>query len=118
MKVGEKIRKIRTLKGLSQDFVAEKLNISQVAYSDIENNKTKLSLERLEEISTIFKIPLNDIISFDEKNIFNNTFNNTSKGFFNTRKVINDNFENERKAYLDQIASLKDQITYLRKKLE
>lgn len=67
MKVGEKIRKIRTLKGLSQDFVAEKLNISQVAYSDIENNKTKLSLERLEEISTIFKIPLNDIISFDEK---------------------------------------------------
>ena len=43
--IGEKIRKIRTLKGLSQDYMAEKLKISQPAYSDIENNKTKVRLK-------------------------------------------------------------------------
>lgn len=103
MLVGEKIRKIRTLKGFSQDYLANKLNISQVAYSDIENNKTKISLKRLEEISTIFELDINDILTFDEKQVFNNTFNDTAKGFFNVEKVINDAFENERNLYLDQI---------------
>lgn len=43
MMIGEKLRKIRTIEGFSQEYVSEKLNISQAAYSDIENNKTKIT---------------------------------------------------------------------------
>jgi len=39
MQIGNKIKRIRELKGLSQADVAEKLHISQRAYSDIENDK-------------------------------------------------------------------------------
>jgi transcriptional regulator with XRE-family HTH domain len=118
MLIGEKIRKIRTIKGLSQDYIAEKLKISQVAYSDIENNKTKLSINRLESIGTIFEMKITDILTFDEKQVFNNTFNDTSKGFFNVQKVINDAFENERFSYKNEIQFLKEEIIYLRNKLD
>ncbi len=45
--IGEKIRKIRTIKGFSQDYVSNLLSISQAAYSDIENNKSKVNFERI-----------------------------------------------------------------------
>ncbi len=116
--IGEKIRKIRNIKGFSQEYVSDLLNISQTAYSDIENNKTKLNLERIQEIAKIFEIDTNDLILFDENQVFNNTFNENAKGFFNVQKVINENFENERKSYTNQINNLKEEITYLRKKLD
>lgn len=45
--LGNKIRKIRTLKGYSQEYISDKLKISQSAYSDIETNKSKLDIIRL-----------------------------------------------------------------------
>ena len=115
--IGEKIRKIRTIKGFSQEYVSDLLNISQAAYSDIENNKTKLNIERIQELSGIFSVDVNDLLSFDENNIFNNTFNENSKGYFNVKKVFNETFDKEREAYLDQIASLKEEVAFLRKLL-
>ena len=35
--IGDKIRKVRELKGFTQDFMAGKLEMSQRAYSKIEN---------------------------------------------------------------------------------
>jgi transcriptional regulator with XRE-family HTH domain len=116
--IGEKIRKIRILKGYSQEYVSDKLNISQPAYSDIEKNKTKISLETVKELAYLFEVDLMDLINFDESQIFNNTFNENSNGFFNVQKVIAENFEFERKSYNDQIKSLKDEILFLRKKLD
>lgn len=116
--IGEKLRKIRTIKGFSQEYVSEKLNISQAAYSDIENNKTKINLERIQEIAALYNIDVNDLISFDENQVFNSTFNENAKGFFNVRKVFNETFENERNIYEMQIGTLKDEIAYLRKKLD
>lgn len=116
--IGEKIRKIRTLKGYSQEYMADKLQIKQPAYSEIESGKTKISINVLQEIAQIFKIETNDILNFDENHVFNNTFNENSKGFFNVKKVINESFENERQSYKDQIKSQKEEIEYLRKKLD
>ncbi len=44
---GGVLRKIRTEKGIKQEAIADYLNISQKAYSKIENNQTKLTLEKL-----------------------------------------------------------------------
>lgn len=57
----EKIRYIRRLKNLSQEFIAFELGISQKAYSDIENGKTILKLEILEKLSTILDTNLSDL---------------------------------------------------------
>lgn len=116
--IGEKIRKIRTLRGYSQEYVSDLLNISQAAYSDIENNKTKINLERIQELAGVFKIDVNDLISFDENQVFNNTFLENAKGFFNVKKVIAETFDKEREAYLGQIKTLNEEIAYLRKKLD
>lgn len=115
--IGEKIRKIRTLKGYSQEYMSDKLSISQPAYSDIENNKTKTSIDSISEIANVFDMDVVDLLIFDEKMAFNNTFNENSKGFFNVKKVINESFENERKAYLDQITTLKSQLDYFKGEL-
>lgn len=115
---GEKIRKIRTLKGYSQEYVSSLLNISQSAYSDIENNKTKINLERIQELASVFEMDLNDLMSFGENHVFNNTFNENAKGFFNVKKIITEAFDNERESYLSQIKTLNEEIVYLRKKLD
>jgi len=116
--IGEKIRKIRTLKGYSQEYVSDLLRISQAAYSDIENNKTKINLERIQELAGVFNIDVDDLLNFDDSQIFNNTFNENAKGFFKINKVIKESFEKEREAYLRQINTLNDEIAYLRKKLD
>ncbi len=48
--IGNKIRMVRQIKGISQEAMAMKLMISQPAYSKIENGKIVLTQERLQII--------------------------------------------------------------------
>jgi transcriptional regulator with XRE-family HTH domain len=70
--IGYKIRKIRELKGFTQDYLAQKLNISQRAYSKIERGETKVDNERIGEVSEILEVDPIDLLVFDESYIFNN----------------------------------------------
>lgn len=117
MQIGHKIKRIREMKGFSQTEVAEKLHISQRTYSDLENDKTKIDLERLDALAAVFEIDPIDILTFDENKVFNNVFNDSSNGFF-ADKIINDDFENERQSYKQQIRHLEEEITFLRKLIE
>jgi len=55
-KVINKIRTIRKDKGYSHEYMAHMLDISQVAYSKIEKNETKLTVERLFKIAEILEL--------------------------------------------------------------
>lgn len=70
--IGHKIRKVREFKGLSQEYMAQKLNISQRAYSKMERGETKIDFERIEDVSKILEVDPMDLHSFDESYIFNN----------------------------------------------
>jgi|TARA_B110000238_G_C15834715_1_gene314312 transcriptional regulator with XRE-family HTH domain len=70
--IGLKIRKLRELKGYSQEYMAERLTISQRAYSKLERNETKLDWGRITDVSSILEIEPMDLISFDDNLIFNN----------------------------------------------
>jgi transcriptional regulator with XRE-family HTH domain len=76
MKIGQKIRKIREMKGISQEYLATQLNISPQAYGKLEREETKLDFDRLEVIAKLMEIEPLDIVNFDESHVFNNTFNN------------------------------------------
>ncbi len=109
--IGAKIRKIRTLKGYNQDYMAAKLEVSQRAYSKLENNEIKLDWDRLTNISKILEIDPVELISFDDSLVFHNCQQSGKQHTFN-------NFPDELRAqYENQIAHLKEEIKFLREQL-
>jgi transcriptional regulator with XRE-family HTH domain len=67
MVIGDKIRNLRTLKGLSQENMAGLLNMSLVAYGDIERNKKDINLTRLEQIAQVLDLTVSDILTFGDR---------------------------------------------------
>lgn len=50
------IKKLSELRGYTQCYMAKELNITQGAYSLIENGISKLDVEKLEQIASILKL--------------------------------------------------------------
>lgn len=59
--VAMKLRRIREIYGYSQDYVADRLGISQPAYWQKENGKRIPSEERLEQIATLYNLTVEDL---------------------------------------------------------
>ncbi|WP_371367739.1 hypothetical protein SRRS_15670 [Sporomusa rhizae] len=51
--IGQRIKKIRKQKNLTQEKLAESLEVSTVYISQVENGKTKLNLEMLIRIASL-----------------------------------------------------------------
>lgn len=68
-----KIKNIRELKNLTQEYMAIQLNISLRAYSKIESGETQLTIKRINQISEILNINSLELLSFDESKIFTST---------------------------------------------
>ena len=58
MKIGKTIKIVRTLKGIRQKELAEKINISHNYLSAVENDKKEPSLVFLIKLSKFFEVPL------------------------------------------------------------
>jgi transcriptional regulator with XRE-family HTH domain len=109
MKVGQQIKKMRELRNFTQDFVAEQVGISQAAYSDIEKDKTDVSLSRLSQIAKVLDVTLADIIAFDEKRVILNIQENKSSNniFKNTTDTsILDKMEASHNVRLAEVKSM------------
>jgi transcriptional regulator with XRE-family HTH domain len=72
MKIGNKIRKIREFKNISSQDMADRMNMSLQGYGRVERDEVSINMERLLEISGIFDMKPEEVMSFDEKNVFNN----------------------------------------------
>lgn len=64
--IGQRIRKCRKALNLSQEELAEKINISTTHMSHIETGNTKLSLSVLVDISEVLNVST-DFLLFDLK---------------------------------------------------
>ena len=62
-KIGQQIRRNRKARGLSQEELAEKINISTTHMSHIETGNTKLSLPVFVEIAAALKVRTDDLLS-------------------------------------------------------
>lgn len=58
----ERIRQYRILQGLSQQNMADELNLTLAGYSKIERGETELTVNRLARIAGILGLNLNDIL--------------------------------------------------------
>jgi transcriptional regulator with XRE-family HTH domain len=112
MKIGNKIRKIRELKSITPKDMADRLNITPQSYNKIEREEVDINIERLLEIAGVFEMKPEDVISFDEKLIFQNhgEMKDSSIGIFSGNQY---NFPQELKdLYESKIKLLEDKINY------
>ncbi|MBU3714997.1 MAG: helix-turn-helix transcriptional regulator [Ferruginibacter sp.] len=109
--LGQKIKKLRELKNLTQNHLAAELGITQSAYSKLELGETEITYQKLNHISEILGMSPDEIATFNEQMIFNVMHNQTGNGFV-LQKGMSDN---EKRLYEDQIHFLKDELAYLKK---
>lgn len=72
MSVHEKIRFVRLAKGWTQEYLAEKLDMSVNGYGDLERGKNDIKLSKLEQLSELFGVELSELFDKKETNVFNN----------------------------------------------
>lgn len=66
-KVSKNIKKFRTENGMTQDALAEKINVTRQTVSSWENGRTQPDIEMLELLSQVFSIGIEELI-YGEKN--------------------------------------------------
>ena len=65
--MNEQLKSLREKRKLTQSQIAEKVGISQQAYSQIETRIVMPSLETALKISEVFKVPANKIFSLKKQ---------------------------------------------------
>lgn len=116
--IGRKISRIRELRGMKQEALAEALNISQQAVSKIEQS-SEIEDDKLEEIAKVLGVTKEAIESFSEENVFNiinNTFQDNSSNNNNYLCTINP-IEKIVELYERLVQAEKDKNEYLEKLL-
>ena len=61
-KIGLKLKILRSLKGLSQDEVVNKLNVDKSYYSKIELGLTNPSILYLKHVAELFDVSLSELV--------------------------------------------------------
>jgi transcriptional regulator with XRE-family HTH domain len=112
MELHDKITTLHKLKRLTQKDMSEKMNISDSAYSKIEQGITQISVERLEKIAQILHMEKQDIENFDEEVVLAGIANNNDTVERNAVGLIFNEcaFEKEREAYKTHIIDLQKQV--------
>ncbi|WP_291152373.1 helix-turn-helix domain-containing protein [Flavobacterium sp. UBA7680] len=109
-----KIKQIRELKNLTQEFVAESIGLTTRAYSKIENGQTQLTINRLNQISAILGVEPLEILEFDCEHVFNHFNNNSNNAVKNQVACDLKLSEKLIQQYEETIKSLKEQIELLK----
>ena len=77
---GAKIKAFRMMRGFSQDYMADRLAVTQATYSKIEGNKQKATPEQLDKIAKELGVTIADITSNEPIVILNQASNQGAQG--------------------------------------
>jgi transcriptional regulator with XRE-family HTH domain len=119
MHVGYKVKKVREIRNLTQQYVADKIGLSLKQYGKIENGQIVPDEERLSKIAESLDVSVDKIKSYDENVILNNTFYNEH----GANVVIQNGLSEEQIGTYERlieekdkrIALMEEQITLLKK---
>lgn len=127
--IGRKISRIRELRDMKQEALAQALGISQQTISTIENSET-IEEDRLSEIAKALGVTVDAIKNFSDEAAINyfNTFNeavsdssfgsiHNNKCTFNPLDKLVESFEENKKLYERLLQAEKDKNEYLEKLL-
>jgi transcriptional regulator with XRE-family HTH domain len=110
-----KIKQVRELKNLTQEYVATQLGLTTRAYSKIESGETQLTINRLNEISKILEVDPVEVLGFDDKQVFNNCKQEGNFGNFGTYNSMSEKLIQQ---YEKTIQILEDEVTLLKSLLK
>ena len=123
--IGRKISRIRELRGMKQEALAQELGISQQAISKLEQSE-KIEGEVLEKIASVLGVTAESIAKFNEEAVFNiigNTVTNYDHGsLFNYQPTFNpidkliEVYEENKKLYEQLLASEREKVEILKGK--
>jgi transcriptional regulator with XRE-family HTH domain len=116
IKIGSKLRKLRMEKGYKQEYMADVLEVSQKTYSNMENDKSSISLDTLKKIAEEYKIDLMELISDDKVIVQHNNSNDSST--FQGGIIINHLSEELLNQMKERIEDLKKLISEKDKRIE
>jgi transcriptional regulator with XRE-family HTH domain len=128
--IGRKISRIRELRGMKQEALADALNISQQAVSKIEQSE-QIEDDKLEPIAKALNVSTETIKNFSEElainyfnNFYDNSFSNSQGTFhpnnctFNPLDKLLEAHEENKKLYERLLKAEQDKITYLEQLLK
>ncbi len=75
-KVGSRLKVLRTERGLTQEAVAEQLNISLSAYARMERGEIEMTIQRLEAVANLFGKNIIDMLELTGMKASHNYSNN------------------------------------------
>ncbi|HAO07985.1 MAG TPA: XRE family transcriptional regulator [Chryseobacterium sp.] len=108
MTLGNRVKSLRELKNYSQKYVSERLDVSQSAYSKLENGETKITDEKLAQIAEILEVKPEDIKAFDSQKYFNSVGNVDGDNNYNGIYIAESDTDLIKKLYEDKIALLEE----------
>ena len=121
--IGRKISRIRELKDMKQEALAQALGVSQQSISAIENSET-VDDEKLKQVANALGVTVEAIKNFSDEaainyfNSFNEAVNNSHFGnnnhcTFNPLDKLMETVEGNKKLYERLLQSEKEKIKYL-----
>lgn len=112
---GHKLRKIRMLKDIDAKKLCTDMEISTAQLSRIENDEIKIDVELVQKFADYFKMPISEVLSFDEKNtVSNNRNNNVANGGINYGTINDPTVSNTLlKLVLEKMESMENRIKNL-----
>ena len=123
--IGRKISRIRELRDMKQEALAQALGTNQQAISALENSET-IDDEKLKQIAKALGVSLEALKNFSDEAAINyfNSFTDQSAGTFNNHCTFNpldkliESYEENKKLYERLIQAEKDKVEYLEKILK
>lgn len=84
--IGETIKKYREDNNITQDKLAEEMNVTRQAVSNWENSKTQPDIDTIFKLAQIFKVSVEEIIYGEKRKTITNVTNITNQSVGNTAK--------------------------------
>lgn len=106
--VGNRIRQIREMKGLSQDYMASQLGLTQPSYSRLEKDDERLTITRLQQIAELLETSIDYLFK---------KHSNEEHTNIKTSKFINESFSLQNYAEKADLNSLKSEVEELKNQL-
>jgi transcriptional regulator with XRE-family HTH domain len=120
--IGRNISRIRELRGMKQEALANAIGVSQQSISNIEGSET-VDEEKLQAIAEVLGVSAEAIKNYNDETVFNiigNTYHDNASSLnynctFNPLDKLIEVYEENKKLYERLLESEKEKITYFEK---
>ena len=117
MEIKDKIRFLRESQGISQEFLANELGISQKTLSRMENGQTEISINQLKGIAKVLGVSATEL--FEDNKVSIHIENQNGENFYGIQNgtVISLNSKNENESIekiMELVSKLEQEIRKLK----